>query len=148
MSEESKTKTEADLFNDTTMYCDIMDRPRPEPKAHLRMPRGERAAQFAPFAALTGYQDLIEKRAKVYAHKQYPTAAQVNVVTAQLRRLQRGNHHVEVNYFNDEVGLYQTITAALLAVDFDRGLIRLSDRLIIAIANVRRIVSAQTNIES
>ena len=31
----------------------------PEPKKHKRMPMGNRAAQFAPFAALTGYDEQI-----------------------------------------------------------------------------------------
>ena len=33
--------------------------PHPEPKKHKRMPLNNRAAQFAPFAALTGYDEQI-----------------------------------------------------------------------------------------
>lgn len=33
-------------------YSDIIDLPHFEPKSHPRMPLSERAAQFAPFAAL------------------------------------------------------------------------------------------------
>ena len=42
-------------------YSDIIDMPRPEPKRHTRMPVGARAAQFAPFAALSGYASVIEE---------------------------------------------------------------------------------------
>ncbi len=46
------------------IYDDIIGLPHPEPSArHPRMPRADRAAQFAPFAALTGYEDIIEKTA-------------------------------------------------------------------------------------
>ena len=41
-------------------YDDIIDLPRPVSKRHPRMPLAERAAQFAPFAALTGYGDIID----------------------------------------------------------------------------------------
>ena len=45
-------------------YDDIIGLPRPEPQRHPRMPRGDRAAQFAPFAALTGFCDVIENAAE------------------------------------------------------------------------------------
>ena len=40
-------------------YDDIIGLPHPTSKRHPRMPRSDRAAQFAPFAALTGYGDVI-----------------------------------------------------------------------------------------
>lgn len=42
-------------------YSDIIDIPRPEPRFHQRMPLPDRAAQFAPFAALTGYSEVINE---------------------------------------------------------------------------------------
>ncbi len=45
-------------------YMDIIDLPHPEPKKHERMPRENRAAQFAPFAALTGFEDSIAETEK------------------------------------------------------------------------------------
>lgn len=42
-------------------YGDIIDREHPVSEKHPRMPRRNRAAQFAPFAALTGYDDLIRE---------------------------------------------------------------------------------------
>ena len=41
-------------------YDDIIDLPHPDPQRHPRMARAERAAQFAPFAALTGFEETIE----------------------------------------------------------------------------------------
>ena len=37
----------------------LYNAPHPEPKKHKRMPVRNRAAQFAPFAALTGYDEQI-----------------------------------------------------------------------------------------
>ncbi len=45
-------------------YDDIIDLPHPDPQRHPRMARADRAAQFAPFAALTGFGDEIEKAAR------------------------------------------------------------------------------------
>lgn len=43
-------------------YADIINLPRPEPKKHKRMTRQDRAAQFAPFAALTGLDEIMEEK--------------------------------------------------------------------------------------
>lgn len=40
-------------------YDDIIDLPHWDPKSHPRMSAYDRAAQFAPFAALTGYDEMI-----------------------------------------------------------------------------------------
>lgn len=47
-------------------YDDIIDLPHPEPQTHPRMAMRDRAAQFAPFAALTGHRAVLaetERRA-------------------------------------------------------------------------------------
>jgi hypothetical protein len=44
-------------------YEDIINLEHPTSRRHPRMPRSERAAQFAPFAALTGFDDLIDETA-------------------------------------------------------------------------------------
>ncbi len=41
-------------------YKDMLDMPHPVSKKRPRMPMEDRAAQFAPFAALTGYEEAIE----------------------------------------------------------------------------------------
>ena len=42
-------------------YDDIINLPHYEPKHHPRMSMWNRAAQFAPFAALTGYDAAIQE---------------------------------------------------------------------------------------
>ena len=48
----------------TDNYDDIINLPHPEPKRHPRMSMEARAAQFAPFAALTGYESAIRDTAR------------------------------------------------------------------------------------
>ena len=45
-------------------YEEIIDHPHYEPKNHPRMPRKMRAAQFAPYAALSGHAGAIRRTAK------------------------------------------------------------------------------------
>ena len=45
-------------------YEDIINLPHHVSKKHPQMSLYARAAQFAPFAALTGYEDLIEENAR------------------------------------------------------------------------------------
>ena len=42
-------------------YQDMLDLPRPPSPSHAPMRRRDRAAQFAPFAALTGFDEQIRK---------------------------------------------------------------------------------------
>lgn len=49
-------------------YDDIIDLPRPKSK-HEPMLMSDRAAQFSPFAALTGYGDAIDETARLTDHR-------------------------------------------------------------------------------
>lgn len=49
---------------ETKDYSDIIHLQRP-PSAHPRMPMEKRAAQFAPFAALTGHKGAIRDTEKI-----------------------------------------------------------------------------------
>ena len=48
-----------------TPYDDIMQMPHPDSSRHTRMPLRNRAAQFAPFSALTGYQEAVQETARL-----------------------------------------------------------------------------------
>ena len=48
-------------------YDDIMNLERPMSLKHPRMPISDRAAQFAHFAALTGYDDAIDETGRYTA---------------------------------------------------------------------------------
>ena len=46
-------------------YADIINLPHPESKKHKRMSMRDRAAQFSPFAALTGHDAAIKETARL-----------------------------------------------------------------------------------
>ncbi len=105
------------------------------------MPQADRAAQFAPFAALTGYHDLIEKRAAIYAHKHYPNAQDKRAVATQLKQIAALPKLplLNVDYFNDTVGYYQTVTSQLVKLDWHQARIYLTAPASIAMANIRSV---------
>ena len=51
--------------NTNFKYEDIINLPHPVSNKHRPMPVEDRAAQFAPFAALTGHQAAIEETARI-----------------------------------------------------------------------------------
>ena len=50
---------------DMGKYDDIIDLPHWEPKTRQRMSAVDRAGQFAPFAALTGYDAMVSETARL-----------------------------------------------------------------------------------
>ena len=56
----------------TEDYSDIINLPHHVSKKHPQMSMYQRAAQFAPFAALAGHEDAIEETAKENADKYLP----------------------------------------------------------------------------
>ena len=50
-------------------YGDILNLPHHVSETHPPMPRADRAAQFAPFAALTGYKEAIEETERLAEKK-------------------------------------------------------------------------------
>ena len=57
-----------------------------------------RAAQFSPFAALTGYDDQIAETARLTDHRIELTEAEEVEISNALSRLERGDE-VELSYF-------------------------------------------------
>ena len=47
------------------VYADIMDLPRPGSRRHTPMSLNDRAAQFSSFAALAGFEDMIDEEARL-----------------------------------------------------------------------------------
>ncbi len=61
-----KTKEERYDEKNSHRYDDIITLPHPESKNHPKMSLHDRAAQFAPFAALTGLDSAMESTAKAH----------------------------------------------------------------------------------
>lgn len=105
-------------------YEDILELPHPVSKTHPQMPRGDRAAQFAPFAALTGYEEAVREAARLTEEKMILDEDSKEQLDWKLRRLQekvKEKPTITVTYFlKDEKkkgGKYVTVTGVLKKID-------------------------------
>lgn len=86
-------------------YSDIKDKSRPYYDDLPQMPRHDRAAQFAPFAALTGYEDAVIETARFTNSRRELDEDGINRLNAQLCRLMENiseRPEVEVLYFQPD----------------------------------------------
>ena len=56
-------------MNNTDKYDDIINLPRHVSTKHPQISLEARSAQFAPFAALTGYDDMIQETVRITSEK-------------------------------------------------------------------------------
>ena len=59
----------SEYYKDIHRYDDIIDLPHHRSSVRAHMSLHDRAAQFAPFAALTGYGEAIEETARITQEK-------------------------------------------------------------------------------
>ncbi|MBO4393868.1 MAG: hypothetical protein J5800_05950 [Spirochaetales bacterium] len=57
------------MSSSSDKYLDIIDMPYRKSDRYPHMPESDRAAQFAPFAALVGFGDLIKEVAKKHEER-------------------------------------------------------------------------------
>lgn len=142
MNPHQQADLAARLFADTSRYQDLYGKSRPQTH-HWPPTAKERAGQFAPFAALSGYHQLINAVAKRYAHKDYPDAATEQRLTLQLHHLARHlPRAITGDFFNGASGYYEPLAGQLTIVDWQRQevLVKEADRTLrIPIANLRKL---------
>ena len=79
-------------------YDDIINLPHPVSKKHPQMPLRDRAAQFAPFAALTGHDAAIKETARLTDEKLELSEE----VIAQLNE--------KINIIRNNIGIEQNVS--------------------------------------
>ena len=77
---ERKLETQVDrTIQEDDPYKDLYDRDHPVSKKHPQMSLQQRAAQFAPFAALVGYEDMIDEAGVKYREDRSAEEAGVDI---------------------------------------------------------------------
>ena len=122
----------------TGPYDDILDLPHPTSKKHPRMSMAARAAQFAPFAALTGYGDAIKETARITDQQlelDENEKARLNEKLQLLRQHLPGKPKITITYFVPDTkkagGSYQTITGFVKKLqEYERRLIMTNGTII------------------
>lgn len=124
----------------TGSYTDILNLPHPTSKKHPRMTRTARAAQFAPFAALTGYNEAVKETARLTDEQlelDDTEKAQLNEKLQLLRQHLPRQLPITITFFIPDTkkagGSYQTITGPVKKIqEYERRLI-MTDGTIIPI---------------
>lgn len=83
-------------------YDKIINLPHYEPKYHQRMSIYNRAAQFAPFAALTGYEDAVSETGRLTENEKLLNDDLKNVIDMKLQIIEehiKDNQSINVLYF-------------------------------------------------
>ena len=130
----------------TTAYDDIIDLPHHVSPTRRRMSASERAAQFAPFAALTGYDAAIEETARLTEDELAADEERTRELDAKLRLLQRllpERPEITVTYFVPDErkagGAYETVTGRLRAICVGERTILLEDGTEIAMERIESL---------
>lgn len=105
-------------------YDDIIDLPHHVSETHPPMSRADRAAQFSPFAALTGYDAAVRETARVTERRieldegvKAELNARLNCILEHLSE----HPQVSITYFMPDEkksgGAYRTVTGAVRKLD-------------------------------
>ena len=134
------------MDKDTHRYDDIINLPHPTSANHPRMALYDRAAQFSPFAALTGHDAAIKETARLTEQKielSEDTISQLN------EKLQIVADHLEtevtITYFVPDErksgGAYVSYTGIVRRIDDYEHTLIMTDKTVIPIEQISEIES-------
>ena len=118
----------------TETYDDIIHLPHHVSKRHPQMSLYNRAAQFAPFAALTGYEEAIIETARLTAPKVDMMEDNQQLLDRKLALLSRSLREqptVSITYFQPDKkktgGQYLTVTGVIKSIRDSERVILMAD---------------------
>ena len=128
-------------------YEDIINLPHHISKKHRPMPREARAAQFAPFAALTGYESDVNEAARYTGKRrergEYETE-RLNRRINEIRDGIHGNTEVIITYFKPDEkkagGEYLNIGGRVRKIDDYGRTLTLTSGALIPLDDISEIV--------
>lgn len=128
-------------------YKDIMHLSRPLSTRHLPMSIHDRAAQFSPFAALTGYDAAIEETARLTDRQAELSESSKEALDKKIRAIQEIIHlmpEISVTFFEPDFrkagGAYRTITGRAKKIDEYQKAIIFQDDTILYFHRLHNIV--------
>jgi hypothetical protein len=114
-------------LNMNEKYDEIIYMERHESEKHPRMPRLDRAAQFAPYSALSGYEDAVEETARLTDAKIELDEGEIEKINSALTRLidAPSDTRVKLTFFRPDKkksgGAYVTVTGEIGKIDRTNG---------------------------
>ena len=124
-------------------YADIIEHPHHISSTRPQMPMADRAAQFSPFAALTGYADVIRETARLTDRKIELDETMRAALDARYQLLLAAldsEPEVQFTYFvpdeHKSGGAYRTVKGAAAKIDEFARRIILTDGTVLPIDDV------------
>ena len=115
-------------------YDDIITLPRPRSTRRKPMELSGRAAQFAPFAALTGYEDCIAEKSRLTEPQRLLDEYQHDILDRTIRYLadfQDTHPYITIHYFIPDPlkagGYHSQISGRLKQIDLAQQCLILED---------------------
>ena len=131
---------------ETHDYDDLIHLPHHVSSVHPQMSLQDRAAQFSPFAALTGYEDAVEETARLTERRLQLSEDEKEILDLELRALEHMGQQpspVAVTYFvadsRKEGGTYVTKTGKVRKIHRYRRVLIMEDGLEIPVDDIRAI---------
>lgn len=127
----------------TKTYDDIIHLPRHVSKKHPQMALSDRAAQFSPFAALTGYGAAIKETARLTDERVQLDEYMINVLSDRLQIIAdrlKDKPEIMITYFQPDEkkngGAYVTTTGTVKKIDVYERIVVMTDRQEIPIDDI------------
>lgn len=127
-------------------YDNIINLPHHVSKYRTHLSSSQRAFQFAPFSALTGYGDAIKEKEKILVDKIILEDDEKELINECLQKLSndiKNNPYVTITYFvKDKLtdkGNYLTISGNLKKIDIINKWIILTSNIKIELDNIIKI---------
>ena len=137
------------MSNDVSKkYADIIDLPHHNPKTKPRMSIYDRAAQFSPFAALTGHDEVIDETARLtdkYSNLSEESERVINEKLSILNGMVDSKPQVSIVYFKPDLhkdgGKYVLSTGTIKKIKEYEKAVVLEDGTVIDIDSITAIHS-------
>lgn len=129
----------SDKIQITDRYDDIILLPHHQSKSRPHMSLADRAAQFSPFAALTGYEEAVKETARQTVRKvelseemQEELQKQLYILQTQIEKQTERKSEAAVTYFlpdeKKEGGAYRAICGNVKRIDAYRQVMILTEK--------------------
>ena len=127
-------------------YRELLHLPHHRSQTHAPMPRRDRAAQFAPFAALTGFDAQLRETERQTQAQAEPNEAALQELDQSLHTLFACVHTqpaVQVRWFVPDAkksgGAYKTAAGRVLQLDRNQSLLVLDSGPVIALGAIAEL---------
>ena len=121
-------------------YSSIMDHPHYQSKKRPHMSMTARAAQFSPFAALTGYGEAVEEAGRLTDEKIILDDNAIAEIDRKLQMIENDNAFVTITYFIADVlkegGSYIIASGEVRKIDRIEGRVIMKDGTVIPIDDI------------